>query len=67
LPAGERETPEEALGTRYYLEDPKEAFAEGYATLYGPDDASYFGGMTKQRAMELFPDVLEQIQDAIHG
>jgi hypothetical protein len=51
---GERETPWEAIGAHYYLADADEFWAEACAIEHGPDDAMYFGGMSKARARELF-------------
>ncbi len=66
LPApGERETAWEAVGARYYLADANEFFAEAYATQHGPPDAMYFGGMTRDRAMQLYPGEIRAVVEAV--
>ena len=66
LPApGERETAWEAIGARYYLATPEEFWAEAHAIGHGPEDAMYFGGMSKQRALGLFREEIATVLGAI--
>lgn len=53
----------EKSNAKYYLSTPTETFAELYALAYSPNrNIKYFGGMTAQRAEEVFSEALTKIR-----
>lgn len=57
-------TPEEAQNAQYWTGSRREMFAELYALAYDPSkDATYFGGMSRERAESVYATALKIVKD----
>jgi GNAT superfamily N-acetyltransferase len=63
---GTKLTQKEENNGKYWLSDEKETFAELYSLAYNPnrgEDQRYFGGMTRERAEEVFAKALKKVRE----